>query len=285
MPEGPEIALTAEILNKKLRNKTLVSFDFISGRYVTGRTQPKGFDKFNELLPMKLTKVDSKGKLMWMEFKTTDGDHWYMWNTFGMTGMWSFFEPRSCRAMLTFSDDTVAYYSDQRNFGTFVFTDDVENLNKKLSELPPDLLKDPDVDFSKLTTYKKPIVDILTDQKHIGSGIGNYLIAEILYRAKLSPHRFASSLTEDEVQNLNYWIAYMLKLSYESNNIGYMINLTKEASKIKRHIYHPDIKIKKSDKDFDLKVYQKKKDPLGNKVTAEEIRKGRTMWWVKAVQK
>ena len=32
MPEIAEIALTAEILNKYFKNKTLTSFDFVSGR-------------------------------------------------------------------------------------------------------------------------------------------------------------------------------------------------------------------------------------------------------------
>lgn len=33
MPEVCEVALTAEILNKKLKGKIFTKFDFVSGRY------------------------------------------------------------------------------------------------------------------------------------------------------------------------------------------------------------------------------------------------------------
>lgn len=285
MPEGPEIALTAEILYNKLKNKTLVSFHFVSGRYADGRTKPNGFVQFNKNLPMTISKINSKGKLLWWKFKSENNVNWYMWNTFGLTGMWSFFEPNSWRATLTCSDGTIAYYSDQRNFGTFTFSDDADDLINKLSELAPDFLKNTDIDFDKLLTYNKPIVEVLTDQKKLGSGIGNYLVAEILYRAKLSPHRIASELNSGEISNLKHWVAYTIKLAYDSNNVGYMINLESESSKIGRKNYHPEIKFKKSDSEFRFEVYRQKLDPAGNKVTVEKRKGDRSIYWVKDVQK
>lgn len=284
MPEGPEVALTAEILNKKLKNKTLVSFDFVAGRYGPDGTPPEGFNKFEKNLPMKLIKVNSKGKFMWMEFEG-EKSNWYVWNTFGLKGMWSFFEPKNCRAMLTFSkENLVAYYSDSIGYGTFYFSKDKAELDKKLKTLGPDFLKESDIDFSALSKYHKPIAEILSDQKKIGSGIGQYLIAEILYRAKISPTHISSTLTEDEIKNLKYWIAYMMKLSYESNDIGYMINLTDESAKLQKKNYHPEIKLKKSDKKFAYMVYQKKTDPLGNKVKTVKMSKG-LVHWVPKIQK
>ena len=122
------------------------------------------------------------------------------------------------------------------------------------------------------------------DQKKVCSGIGNYLVAEILYRDEISPHRLSDSLTDEEIKNLKYWIAYVVKLSYVANDIGYMINLKNEKDKITRKNYHPEIKLKKSDQEFRFNVYKKKFDPLGNKVTAEKIIAGRTTYWVKKVQ-
>jgi formamidopyrimidine-DNA glycosylase len=283
MPEGPEVALTAEILNKKLKNNILESIEFVSGRYGPGRTKPKGFNSFEKNLPLKLTKVDSKGKFMWFEIKNPESK-WTIWNTFGLTGMWSFFKPQSERAVLTFKDGTQVYYSDQRNFGTFIFSDDPEELEAKLDELAPDFLKTDDIDFEQIQKINKSIDAILTDQKKIGSGIGNYLVAEILYRAKLSPHRLGSSLDENEIKRLEYWTGYTIKLAYDSNDIGYMVNLTEEASKFKRIDFHPDIKLKKQT-EFKFQVYRQKMDPHGNKVTAEKRPNGRSIYWVKAVQK
>ena len=281
MPEIAEVALTAEILNKYFKNKRLMSFDFISGRYT--KKDPVGYREFIEDLPLKVINIDSRGKFMWFELSNNKNDTtWYIWNTFGLTGMWSLFEPDHARAMLTFINNKVVYYSDMRNFGTFKFSTSREDLDNKIIELSPDFLKDSDFDLSGITKYNKPIVKILMDQKKVGSGLGNYLVAEILYRAKISPHRLGSQLTQSDIENLTYWIKYVVKLSYVDNHIGYMINLESESNKIKKKNYHPDIKLPK--KEFDFMVYRKKTDPEGNKVKAEKIDGTRTTYWVPAIQ-
>jgi formamidopyrimidine-DNA glycosylase len=286
MPEVAEVALTAEILEKYLKEKLLVSFDFISGRY--HKNIPKGYKSFQKALPLKIKRINSKGKFLWFELRHPEdnGNTWFIWNTLGLTGMWSFSEPKHLRAMLTF-DDMAVYFSDMRNFGTFKFSTDKNALNKKLKDLSPDFLKDKNFDISDIIKYKIPIVKILMDQKKLGSGLGNYLVSEILYRAKISPHRLGNELTDKELESLTYWIKYVVKLSYIDNKIGYMVNLMEEASKIKRKNYHPDVKLK--EKTFKFMVYRQKFDPYGNKVRAEKIvgTRGnqRTTYWVPTVQK
>ena len=173
-----------------------------------------------------------------------------------------------------------------RNFGTFKFSTDREALNKKISQLRPDFLKD-DFDLDEIRGYKIPIVKILMDQKKVGSGLGNYLVAEILYRAGISPHRLGSKLSLADIKNLTYWIKYIVKLSYVDNHIGYMVNLDEEANRIKRKDYHPDIKLK--ERTFKFMVYRKKLDPYGNKVRVDKIvgagGRMRGTYWVPAIQK
>lgn len=284
MPEIAEIALTAEILNKYLKNKTLNAFDFVSGRY--SKNDPVGYGEFIEDLPLKVKKIDSRGKFMWFELYDPNNkkNKWYIWNTFGLTGMWSFFEPKFSRAVLTFKKNLVVYFSDMRNFGTIKFSQDKNALDKKLKQLSPDFLKDNNFNLDKITKYKTPIVKILMDQTKVGSGLGNYLVAEILYRAKISPHRLGSSLGKKDIENLIYWIKYVVKLSYVDNHIGYMVNLEEEANKIHKKNYHSDIDL--GDDTFEFLVYRKKVDPDGNKVKAEKINgSDRTTYWVPAVQK
>lgn len=288
MPEIAEVALTAEILNHELKNKLLLAFDFTSGRYT--KNDPDGFSDFVEALPLKIKSVNSRGKFMWFELydpKNKKNDHWYIWNTFGLTGMWSMFEPRYQKALLSLSNDTAVYFSDMRNFGTFKFSTDKAELDEKLQELSPDFLKDDDFDLVRIKKYKTEIVKILMDQKKIGSGIGNYLVAEILYRAKISPHRKGNTLTNAELRNLEYWIKYVIKLAYMDNHVGYMINLKDESDKIEKQNYHPDIELEEDT--FNFLVYQKKEDPYGNKVKRDKIvgsgKTMRTTFWVPAVQK
>lgn len=290
MPEAPEIALSAQILETKLKGKILTSIEFVSGRYGPERSEPNGFSEFKSNLPMRITKVDSKGKFMWFVLRTTDlspNKNQYVWNTFGLTGMWSFIKPKHVRAVLKFDDgDLIAYYSDMRNFGTFKFSDSSTELESKLDTLGPDVLKDESFDLSVLKKYKNPIVKVLTEQK-ILSGIGNYLSAEILYKARISPHRPANSLTMTELEKLAHSIKYVTKLAYVKNDIGYMINLKHEKELIVKKNYHPDIKLDESDINtgFEFNVYGRKTDPLGNKVTADKIITGRTTYWVKNLQK
>lgn len=283
MPEVAEIALTSEILKKYLKNKTLESIDFVSGRY--SKKDPEGLDEFTKALPLKVVDINSKGKFLWFDLKDPNDKsrHWYIWNTFGLTGMWSFVESDYARALLTFSNKKVAYFSDMRNFGTFKFSNNREALSKKINELTPDFLKDDDFDLAPIQKYKDTIVKILMDQKKAGSGLGNYLVAEILYRAKISPHRKGLSLSDKELTKLKYWIKYMTKLAYTDNHIGYMINLESEANKIPRTKYHPNVKLK--DKEFLFQVYRQKTDPKGNPVKAERINGERTTYWVPNIQK
>ena len=42
------------------------------------------------------------------------------------------------------------------------------------------------------------LVKVLMDQQALVSGIGNYLVAEILYDAKLNPHRELDKLSNKE---------------------------------------------------------------------------------------
>nr|3A45_A Chain A, Formamidopyrimidine-DNA glycosylase [Acanthamoeba polyphaga mimivirus]3A45_B Chain B, Formamidopyrimidine-DNA glycosylase [Acanthamoeba polyphaga mimivirus]3A46_A Chain A, Formamidopyrimidine-DNA glycosylase [Acanthamoeba polyphaga mimivirus]3A46_B Chain B, Formamidopyrimidine-DNA glycosylase [Acanthamoeba polyphaga mimivirus] len=287
MPEGPEVALTADILEKYFKGKTLEYIDFISGRY--SKSEPEGYDDFIANLPLKVSNVDTKGKFLWFElFDPNDkSNKWYIWNTFGLTGMWSLFEAKYTRAVLSFDNELMAYFSDMRNFGTFKFSNSEKELKRKLNELGPDFLKNDDIDISKIKKYKQPIVALLMDQKKIGSGLGNYLVAEILYRAKIDPHKLGSNLTDQEIENLWYWIKYETKLAYDSNHIGYMVNLENESSKIGRKNYHPNIH--PTEKEFDFLVYRKKKDPNGNKVIADKIigsgKNKRTTYWAPAIQK
>ena len=285
MPEIGEVALTAQILEKYFKNKTLISFDFVSGRYK--RNKPKGYTSFNRNLPMKVKAIDSVGKFMWFELVSTkNNSRWYIWNTFGMTGMWSRSELDFTRAILTFAGNKVAYFSDMRNFATFKFSNDEAELDGKIKKLSPDFLKD-DFNLDSIKKYNIPVVKILMDQNKVGSGLGNHLVAEILYRAKISPYALGSQLSDREIKNLTYWIKYIVKLSYMDDHSKYLAGLQKELKSLRKINYHPDVKLR--EKRFKFLVYKQDFDPKGHKVKADKIIKTgsemRTTYWVPAVQK
>jgi DNA-formamidopyrimidine glycosylase len=301
MPEGPEIVITTQYLTTKIKKKKIKSIEVVSGRY-THETL-KGL-KLTKNTPLTIKSIDSKGKFMWMEFVDNDGKTIYMLNTFGLTGHWSFHEEANSRVKFVIESATdssktyTLYFIDQRNFGTMEFTDNEQLLKTKLKKLAPDVLKttmtDDDLvemikNYNAKTKKDKNLVKVLMDQNAIVSGIGNYLVAEILYDAKLNPHRSLDSLSNSEIETLAHSIRKIVKYAYYDNDTGYMDHfkdfMKTHAARIDKGIfpnYHPDIK---ANEGFKFKVYLKDKDPHGNNVEKDRILKDRTIHWVKNIQK
>lgn len=301
MPEGPEILITCQYLKTKLKKKKIDSIQVLSGRYT--HQNLKGLE-LTKSTPLTVDTIDSKGKFLWMKLVDKTGKSIYMMNTFGMTGRWSFRKNASSRLKIVIQSNTDPakkydlYFIDSRNFGTIEFTSNQQTLQKKIDKLAPDVLKtdmnDNDLvrlfrHFTSTSRKDKNLVKVLMDQEAIVSGIGNYLVAEILYDAKLDPHRSLTNLSDDEMKALAHSIRKIVKSAYYNNNSGYMehfkLFMKTHSSRIDSGVfpnYHPDIK---SNKKFSFKVYQQKQDPNGNDVENDEIVKDRTIHWVKAVQK
>ena len=118
MPEGPEVACLAEELNKNLKNKVLNDFEFIGGRYVK-HSLPEYFEEFKECLPLKILKVEYKGKLIIFHFE----GGWYMFNTLGMSGCWTYDKLKHSHIRLQYEKEEI-FFTDVRRFGTVIFTND-----------------------------------------------------------------------------------------------------------------------------------------------------------------
>jgi len=316
MPEVPEVAIEVQYLKTKLIGKTITSVKIMSGRYTHEKL--KGINKL--VGPYKIVDIDSKGKMLWFVLKHTgSGEKLYMLNTLGMTGRWGFYKDQSSRIRFRICCDSKMgkdtkdtkgvkgakgvynlYYTDQRNFGQLSIFESKDELQTRIDRLAPDLLKggltDRDV-VNRIMSYIKKqhskkinlVRVLMEDQTAIVSGIGNYLVAEILYDAMLNPHRNLSDLTPAEIKRLAHSMRKIAKQSYYDNQTGYMENyaifMKAHPVKVDRKIfpnYLPDIK---PDTAFEFKVYQLDKDRLGNKVKKDQIIKGRTIHWVPAVQK
>ena len=296
MPEICEVVLTSQALKDKLLNKQLNKINILSGRYT--KSPFKGYE--NMTFPLKVSNIDSHGKFMWFQFENNK----YLLNTFGLSGMWGFEKTKNARIEFKFDDNIMVYYDDDRNFGTFEYDDTSSAFNKKINKLAPDLLKTNFTkeqflgwfkDFLSKSSKRKEmlIVKVLMNQNKIdgiGSGLGNYLVPEILYRCKISPHRKIGDLTDNEIMNMSQIIKQVLKQCYIYNDTGYMEDIKdfvdehyNGLQKGKYPDYHSEIKIAKGQK-FMFYVYRQKVDFLGNKVIAEKILGGRSTYWVPTIQ-
>ena len=308
MPEGPEVQITIEFLNKYLSENLIEKIDINSGRYI--KQDPKGWDKL--VLPLKVLNVNSKGKFIYFECIDINKNPVYIFNTLGLTGMWSTQIIDKNNTHLTFTiliknnkkiiqknikkenlssppigsdlylpilnfkkiniidkNKFELYFADVRRFGTFSFIFSKEELDKKLSKIGPDLLKEnikkDEWEKIKNRAKNKKLVEFLMEQKFI-SGIGNYLSAELMYRVKLSPYTLIKNIDENVWNNLLNEIKKVMCDSYFS-----------QGGTIKFCDFVPT--------KFKFNVYMKDECEKGHKIKKDKIIKGRTTYWCPIEQK
>lgn len=254
--------------------KTLTQIQVLSGRYL--KKPPEGLANFEKALPLKIEEIKCKGKFIYF---LTDSE-WNIWNTLGMSGSWlkkesAVTDPDAThlRLSLTFDDGYTVHFKDIRNFGTIKFVNSKKELNAKLKSLGPDVLVEDvsDLDFrSKVKKHgKKTLPEFLMDQS-ILSGVGNYIKAEALYLAKISPHRKMSSLSDLEINTLNKAVSCIIRESYRTGGSTFRT--------------YQDFNGEVGNFTSRFMVYGQETDPLGNKVIREETEDGRTTHWVPKVQ-
>jgi formamidopyrimidine-DNA glycosylase len=271
MPELPEVASTAIRLNTEIQNRELTNIIVHSGRYMR-HGNPKGMDEFMEFLPAKVNQVEFCGKLIIFEFIGSNGETWWCWNTLGMSGGWRLESTKHSHVEFVLGDKSV-WFTDIRNFGTLKFTNDKVSTEKKRKSIGPNHLNQKISDElfeERLKLYPDlTIASSLMSQSLIG-GIGNYIKAEVLYRARVSPHRVVDTLTKSEFSALNEACEEVIKSSFMNNGASI------------RTYYNVDGSV--GEFPFFFYVYGRDTCINGFKVIRETTTDGRTTHWVPEIQ-
>jgi formamidopyrimidine-DNA glycosylase len=184
----------------------------------------------------------------------------YLISTLGLMGKWSSRGSKHQCMKLSYSNETTTkgqkacslYFVDQLHYGTFSIINGTKDLEKKLNTIGPSVLEPTELTLERFITIcskhkKKALPEFLMNQKWI-SGVGNYLKAEIMYQARCS----ISSPLEDYSRG-------QLTSLYEA-----CITIAHECTFGK----------------YRLKVYRKRRDPLGNPVYTVKTPDKRTTHWV-----
>ena len=266
MPEGSEVRVITDHVKRKLEGRVITQIKIVGGRFVDN--PPFGFDEFEKTVNTKgvlVKSVDCHGKFMYW---TLDND-WSVWISLGMTGgftcnkkaphaalRWSHVHPHYDARAST----RLLFFADQRRFGTVKFVQDPVALQDKLDKLGVDLLADdPGWEKIHVNLTRKPqqeITQALMDQKRF-AGVGNYVKADALYRAGISPRRLCGAITEDDSRRLYDAIRLIFKDSYEVGSNG----------------------------EYYQKVcYSQKADPDGNPIIKEQTADKRKTWWCPTIQ-
>lgn len=264
MPEGSEVKLSTDLIHPLVVGKTTAVFS-MHGRYQS--SDPEGLKEFKD--KAKVLDVQCKGKFMYWTFES----EFYLFCTFGMSGQWSPKRGKHPSLGIQFTDGSEIYFNDPRHFGTIKFVQGEHNLKKKLAELGWDPLSDDPSGyikaFRKITSSAKPIGQLLMDQK-LFAGVGNYVRAESLYRAKISPWRPGFTLSVEEATALLQSCTDVMRESY--NHQGATISTYATP-------YGEEGRYSSC-----FKVYGQKQDLLGNPIIKEATPDGRTIHWCPAIQ-
>lgn len=215
-----------------------------------------------------------------------------IWITLGMTGRFVNEEdvnkPRASNSDKTGSDprwffetlDTSTgqrrkiYYRDPRNFGTLIFSLSALELENKLASLGPDMLdnnttEDVFLEAMNKSTQKRNVCKFLMDQSKI-SGVGNYILAEGLYRARIDPFASLDEINLKQRKSLFKELREVITTSYSSQGLTRPNGGTYRSVDGSRGQF-----------EFQLQCYGQDLSPNNNPVVKEvDGPHGRAIWYV-----
>ncbi len=207
MPEGPEVSSLADGLMRHVRrgDARIVGARIVSGRYATN-APPEGWDTLNEMLPLHVRAVRNKGKFMYYEL--SEGVS--LWSTLGMSGGWTLRAHRHARLELDLDlperEKEVLTFYDSRNFGTFKACFDDQKLRDRLARLGPSWTEPGQVTLDAFRALlrrggkpqrERRLAVFLMDQTKT-AGVGNYILAEALYAARIHPWARVGDIAKDD---------------------------------------------------------------------------------------
>ena len=178
-------------------------------------------------------------------------------------------------------------FSDMIGYGTLKVTTK-EELDTKLKSLGPCWLTNrPTFDqFEQIITKEKgtrPLVKTLMDQKRF-SGVGNYILSEALYRARIHPFAVCGSLVEETgaLRSLYDQIVIVISSSYNSQHLYRNIPASTSKGVGEENIW---TSTEAASTSFSFLVYRQKKCPETSlPVVKETGLHGRAIHWVPSVQ-
>lgn len=277
MPEGPEIAVVADAVRAQCEElfESAEIIENVSGKlHRYSRKAPKNFSELQNKQWI-LKDVNTKGKLIFFDiqiYKT--GKKWVGLSTLGMSGDWRYDSAGHKHTRLSFirhrGDLSLV---DVRCFGTFRLVTPIEAQEAK-SKIGWDLLKAPmpEDNWARLQSHKKikdkSIGEILLTQ-NIFAGIGNIYKCETMYEIGIDPRLAVKEMSKAKWNKINPVVHKIMQNAYFLKGSS-VKNFTANGVEGRAQTV--------------LKIYGKKKCPLGHEVSTIKQGKGsneRTTWFCK----
>ena len=215
MPELPEVELGRKVAEACARGRVIVRAKCVDDRIVFDGVGPQTVAR--KLKGRRVEAVRRRGKHLWFEL---DDRPWPLFH-FGMTGAFvvpgeaalqlasgprvsAQWPPRFWKILLELDDGGRLAMTNARRLGRIRLREDPES-EPPISRLGFDPYLDPVglAEFRRrLGARRGPLKAVLLDQS-FAAGVGNWIADEVLYQARLSPHRPAASLDKAEQRALH----------------------------------------------------------------------------------
>ena len=265
MPEGPEVKIVADFLNKKLKNKTITDLNYCSKPYK--KKYGELINELNQFTPIKFEKVFCIGKASFLKI---DKHHYFSYHL-GMTGKWSEIKEKHSHLIIKTSGQDQLYFTDTRRFGNIKLLKEGDILKKypkdrDLLNYSTSIKKNVDYLIKNIHT-DQVVCKVLLNQKYF-CGVGNYLKSEILYHSKIHPHKNWSDLNRKEITNLCKFTREIMKKAYLSGGAELR-----------------DFKNPKNDSKLRLNAYGKKIDSKKRVIVNDITKDQRRTYWCPKIQK
>jgi formamidopyrimidine-DNA glycosylase len=212
LPELPEVETVRRRLQRALRGRRITRVRAVEDPVVYDAVTTSAFER--ALRGRRIEAARRKGKHLWLEL---DRRPWPVFH-FGMTG-WIHVdrggpEKRFTRLLMETDDGQRAVFTDPRRFGRIRLQDDPPN-ERPIADLGFDPLEGvpPVKDLQALLARRHaPMKAVLLDQG-VFAGVGNWVADEVLFQARVSPRRAASSLSPREVAALRQALLRVIEKS------------------------------------------------------------------------
>ena len=266
MPEAPEIRQYSDDLNDFFEDHKLTEIKILAGRYKRHEV-PDHLNELNKLLPQKIKDIKTKGKFIYVILE----NNYVIAMTMGLSGFFTEDDLKHNNIEFKTINGSI-FMNDMRNFGTLSIFKNIEQLQKKLDKIGPDIFYITENQFVEIikSAPSAKIGEFLMKQPKI-AGIGNYLRADILWMSKISPFRKIKDLTLQEIKNIFINSQKLIWYFYDYKQ-GIKDKIISKTDKFP------------IDYDRDFFAYGEKKDINGHEVKTDTLG-GRTIHYVPDHQK
>ncbi|SET47487.1 DNA-formamidopyrimidine glycosylase [Hymenobacter actinosclerus] len=206
MPELPEVETYRRFLDELVVGQTITAFEVLDA-HVLGMPE----DVLRPaLVGRTITGTSRLGKNCFLQLD--DGRVLVL--HFGMSGDVGAYRdapdaPRFTRVALHLESGLRAAFIDPRKFGRIRLAESVAAY-QQAKKLGPDALELTVAELTEKLAKRKTLLKPLLLDQRLTAGLGNWIVDEVLFQAKIHPERIASSVTAAEVRHLHGAIQLVL---------------------------------------------------------------------------